>query len=92
MPCVSYARYLGKLFYPVNLSFYPYNGEWKMSRVLLAGLLLFGPLPFGVPRTAEAALFAGRLAVVCGGLWSPVSGLIQVGEQAMADRYMYVCR
>ena len=86
---VSYARYLGKLFYPVNLSFYPYDGGWKVATVVLAGLLLLG-LSFLLfqGRQKQPYLLVGWLWFV--GTLVPVIGLIQVGEQAMADRYIYL--
>jgi tetratricopeptide (TPR) repeat protein len=86
---VSYARYLGKLFYPVNLSFYPDHGGWKLSVVLLAGLLLLGlSLLIFQGRQKQPYMLVGWLWFV--GTLVPVIGLVQVGEQAMADRYMYL--
>jgi cytochrome c-type biogenesis protein CcmH/NrfG len=86
---VSYARYLGKLFYPVNLTFYPFNGGGKMTTVLLAGLLLLG-LSFWVfqARQKQPYLLVGWLWFV--GTLVPVIGLVQAGAQAMADRYTYL--
>jgi uncharacterized membrane protein YhaH (DUF805 family) len=86
---VSYVRYLGKLFYPVNLSFYPDHGGWKLPVVLLAGLLLLG-ISFLVfqGRQKQPYLLVGWLWLV--GTLVPVIGLVQVGEQAMADRYTYL--
>jgi len=46
----------------------------------------FGAFIYG---SAAPSLFADRVAVVCGTL-VPVIGLVQVGEQSMADRYTYV--
>src|SRR5262249_40562953 len=38
---VSYARYLGKTFWPVNLSvLYPHPGHWPMWSVIASGVLL----------------------------------------------------
>ena len=87
---VSYARYIGKMFWPKNLSIlYPHPGHWLAWQVMVsAGLLL--------AVSAAVILMARRrpyLAV--GWLWFcgtlvPVIGLIQVGIQSMADRYTYV--
>jgi tetratricopeptide (TPR) repeat protein len=86
---VSYARYLGKLFYPVNLTFYPYSGGWKPATVLLAGLLLLGLSILAFQRRQrQPYLLTGWLWFV--GTLVPVIGLVQVGAQAMADRYMYL--
>lgn len=86
----SYGRYLGKLFYPVDLSaIYPYVriddwGQTGMLALVLAGvtaLCLRG--------------FRTRPWLVVGWFWYlgmslPIIGLIQVGEAAMADRYTYL--
>jgi tetratricopeptide (TPR) repeat protein len=87
---VSYARYLGKLFWPTNLAvLYPFSRHLPLAEVLGAAMLLL--IICGV---------AGRLArshppLLVGWLWFvitlvPVIGLVQVGEQAMADRYSYI--
>src|SRR5204862_7497562 len=45
---VSYVRYLGKLFWPTNLSIiYPHPGSWPAAEVAGAGLLI-GALSLGV--------------------------------------------
>ena len=87
---ISYCRYLGKLFWPTDLAvFYPYPGYWPMEQVLLAGVLMVG---------ISALLFVKRRRypfLLMGWLWFcgtlvPVIGLVQAGEQAMADRFTYV--
>ena len=86
---VIYCRYLGKLFYPVNLSFYPNSEGWAMHTVLLAGLLLLGISVFAYSRRRQQPyLLVGWLWFV--GTLVPVIGLIQGGWHAMADRYMYI--
>jgi tetratricopeptide (TPR) repeat protein len=87
---VSYCRYLGKLFWPVDLAvFYPHPGYWPVVQVLLAGGLVLGisVLVF-VKRRRYPFMLMGWLWF-CGTL-VPVIGLVQVGEQAMADRYAYI--
>jgi protein O-mannosyl-transferase len=87
---VSYCRYLGKLFWPVNLAaFYPPVGHWPGMVVVLCGLFL---LAFSI-----VAIALRRRSPYClvGWLWFlgtlvPVVGLIPAGEQSMADRYSYV--
>ena len=87
---VSYCRYLGKLLYPLHLSaFYPHPVHWSAGVVLLAcALLLSISIAVVIVRRTRPWLliawfwFAGTLV--------PVIGLVQVGEQAMADRYTYV--
>jgi tetratricopeptide (TPR) repeat protein len=88
---LAYVGYLGKAFWPVDLAvYYPHPG----AGVSVAGALGAGALLLGL---TALALGPGRrrpyLAV--GWLWYlgtlvPVIGLVQVGGQAMADRYTYV--
>jgi protein O-mannosyl-transferase len=87
---VSYARYLGKTFWPHALaSPYPHPGHWEMSLVIFSAALVIG-------LSAIAVLFARRFPFVfTGWFWFvgtliPVIGLVQVGNQAMADRYTYL--
>ena len=87
---VSYTGYLQHTFYPVGLAaFYPYPAHlpaWKIVASLFVLLavstvaILFGP--------KHRYLLVGWLWYL--GMLVPVIGLIQVGEQAMADRYTYL--
>lgn len=87
---VSYGRYLGKFLWPQTLSvLYPHPGEWPAMQVLFCTALLLGII------VAVMALARRRPFLLVGWLWFlgtmvPVIGLIQVGIQAMADRYMYL--
>lgn len=87
---VSYARYLLKMFWPFNLATpYPHPGHWPVGEVILAALLL-GILTLTVLWFGRRSPFA-----IVGWLWFlgmlvPVIGIIQVGEQSMADRYTYL--
>ena len=87
---ISYCRYLGKLFWPTDLAvFYPHPGYWPMEQVLLAGGLMLGiSVLLFVKRRRYPFLLMGWLWF-CGTL-VPVIGLVQSGEQAMADRFTYV--
>ncbi len=88
---VACAAYLGKTIWPVGLAvYYPYpSGGHPPSAILgAAGLLIL---------LTAAALWAGRTKGYwfTGWLWYlvtllPVVGVVQVGRQAMADRYTYV--
>jgi Flp pilus assembly protein TadD len=88
---VAYGRYLGKTFAPVGLSAYYPHAEETLPLGLTAGTLLGLCL-----ATALVVLVRHRrpwLAV--GWFWFagtlvPVIGLVQVGQQAIADRYTYV--
>jgi len=87
---VSYCRYLGKFFWPSGLcALYPYPDHWLPSEVLLAGLfvLTFSALGFAL-RRRHPYLLTGWLWYL--GTLVPVLGLVSVGAQAMADRYVYL--
>jgi tetratricopeptide (TPR) repeat protein len=87
---VSYCRYLGKLFWPTKLAvFYPRPGHWPLAEVLLAGGLLVGlSVLFWWQRRRHPFLLMGWLWFL--GTLVPVIGLVQVGKQALADRYAYI--
>ena len=85
---VSYVRYLGKAIWPSHLAFmYPHSwfAVWQVCAALLLLLVI------------TALVFAGRRHryLLVGWLWFvgtmvPMIGLVQVGAQAMADRYAYL--
>lgn len=87
---VSYCRYLGKLFFPVNLAaFYPHPVYWPVLAIVGASVALLA--------ISITALRLGRTHpwFLVGWLWFlgtavPVIGLVQVGAQSMADRYTYI--
>jgi len=88
---LSYVNYIGKMIWPHRLAvLYPHPGSsLSMWQAAGAGLLL-ACLSIA---TVRAALRHPYLAV--GWFWYlgtllPVIGLVQVGSQAMADRYTYV--
>jgi hypothetical protein len=87
---ISYCRYLGKLFWPSDCAFfYPYPRYWPWEEVLLASAFLAGvTLMFWIKRREHPYWLTGWLWY-CGTLL-PVIGLVQVGRQAMADRYTYL--
>jgi tetratricopeptide (TPR) repeat protein len=84
----AYAGYLVKAFWPVHLAvFYPLQPPSGLAVAGAAGLLL--GLSALVWRLAPA-----RPYLAVGWLWYlgtlvPVIGLVQVGDQALADRYTY---
>ena len=87
---VSYAAYIGKMFWPRHLAgLYLHSGQWPGWQVALAALLLLA--------LSVLALLQGRRRpwLPVGWFWYlgtlvPVIGLVQVGMQSMADRYTYV--
>jgi tetratricopeptide (TPR) repeat protein len=88
--CIATARYLEVFFAPHGFAaYYPYPAQLDHGAVVLSALLLIGVTAtlVGIRRAAPYALvgwlwFLGTLV--------PVSGLVQVGGQSMADRYTYV--
>lgn len=86
---VSYTRYLMKTVYPSNLSvFYPYEGiAWWEALAALAVLTVISLFVWRA-RVYRPWLAAGWFWFVVTLL--PVIGIVQVGMQSMADRYMYV--
>jgi tetratricopeptide (TPR) repeat protein len=87
---VSYLVYTVKMFWPTGLAvFYPYPADVPVWQAALAGLVLVSVTAL-VLRS-----FRDRPYLAVGWLWYlgtlvPVIGLVQVGAQARADRYMYV--
>lgn len=88
--CVSYARYLGKTVWPDRLAvFYPYPGALAVWKVILSvALLVFITIAVLAMRRRNPAPLVGWLWFL--GMLVPVIGLVQVGQQSMADRYSYL--
>ena len=87
---ISYAHYVGATFGPRRLAaYYPYESKEPVSEIMLA-------CGFLVLITVMAVWFAKRRPyLLVGWLWFlgmlvPVIGLVQVGDQAWADRYTYL--
>ncbi len=88
---VGYATYLRALAWPAGFgAFYPHLGDALPSVTIAAStalLLACTCVACACART-RPHLFVGWFWFL--GLIVPVSGLFQVGEQAMADRYTYL--
>ncbi len=87
---VSYARYLGKNFWPVNLSaFYTLPDRWPAGVISFSILLIVG-ISVGVicARARRPYLLVGWFWFL--GTLVPMIGLVQVGLQSLADRYTYI--
>ncbi len=88
---VSYVKYIVMMFLPRHLAvFYPLYGEkldaWRVSAAfILLMIITICVIRFG---SKYRYLPVGWLWYL--GTLVPVIGLVQVGEQAMADRYTYV--
>jgi protein O-mannosyl-transferase len=87
---VAYATYLWKMVWPSHLApLYPHPGDSLAAwQVAISVILLLG-VTWAVLR------FRSKRYFLTGWLWFlgtlvPVLGLVQVGDQAMADRYAYI--
>ena len=87
---VAYSAYLGKLFWPSDLAIlYPHPRAFSVWPVAAAALLLAVlTATVFVLRRRQPALIVGWLWFI--GTLVPVIGLVQVGNQALADRYTYI--
>jgi hypothetical protein len=88
---VSAARYLGQTLWPKDLAvFYPHPGRTLSAAEVAVAALLLAAVTLAAVHAARR-----RPYVLAGWGWylltlSPVLGLVQVGSQAMADRYTYI--
>lgn len=87
---ISYVQYIVKFLYPIKLGiFYPYPEGvpgWK----LIASIMVLTAVSW-----AAIKLINRKPWFIVGWLWFlgtlvPVIGIVQVGIQSMADRYMYL--
>jgi Flp pilus assembly protein TadD len=86
----AYAVYLGQTFWPVRLAvFYPFPAEIPMWKPVLGAALI-------IAVSAITWRFRGsRPYLIVGWAWFlitllPIIGIVQVGAQSHADRYMYL--
>ncbi|MBF0518148.1 MAG: tetratricopeptide repeat protein [Nitrospirae bacterium] len=87
---VSYVKYVYKIFYPVDLAcLYPLPRTIPLLQPVLALLALVVVSAIAVLTIKKAPyIFTGWFWFVITML--PVIGLIQVGNQSMADRFTYI--
>jgi len=84
---VAYTQYLGKAVWPTHLAFfYPHASRFR--HVWLESLLLLAITVLAVASKNRRYLAVGWLWFL--GTLVPMIGLLQVGGQAMADRYAYL--
>lgn len=86
---VAYVRYMGKVVWPSRLAaFYP-HAEHLPAWQIVGSFVLLALITTGVlMRRQQRYLMAGWFWFL--GTMIPMIGLVQVGEQAMADRYAYL--
>ena len=87
----SYFEYVRQMFWPADLiPFYVHpEGRLEMWRLLLAAIVLIALTAIAFMRRRKNPY------LIVGWLWYlimliPVIGIVQVGNQSMADRYLYV--
>ena len=87
---MSYVRYISKIFCPTQLALiYPYPHSWPLAGVIIAAaVLIVLTIVFVFQAKQFPYLAAGWFWFL--GTLVPAIGLVQVGVQAMADRYMYL--
>jgi tetratricopeptide (TPR) repeat protein len=88
---VSYVLYIGKLFWPHNLTiYYPFPASIPFLHVVLSSVMLLGVTAASIVYIKKYPyLFTGWFWYL--GTLVPVSGLMQVGLwPAMAERWVYV--
>ncbi len=87
---VSYARYIGKTIWPADLCIlYPHPGVWAWWKIAGAGLLLVLITVLAWRRRRDYPYLTVGWFWFLGTL-VPAIGIVQVGIQAMADRFAYV--
>jgi len=88
---VSYVEYLRNIVWPHELSiFYPHPGnELPFWKVILCAFFLIGLTTWVVKNIPRAPYLAVGWFWYLGSL-VPIIGIVQVGAQAMADRFVYI--
>ncbi|MAE62440.1 MAG: hypothetical protein CMJ49_13920 [Planctomycetaceae bacterium] len=92
---MSYVRYLGRTIWPDDLAamyphpFHPGGTPWANVWVIIAAVALI------ITTVTVLILWRRRPYLAVGWLWYlgtlvPVIGIVQVGSQAMADRFTYL--
>jgi len=86
----AYLIYLIKMVYPVDLAvFYPYPTAIAQWKIMVAISVLIALMVAAISNIRKSPWMTIGLLWYFGTL-VPVIGIIQVGRQAMADRYTYI--
>lgn len=85
----SYALYLGKTFWPWSLAIpYPYRYGMSTPALALSAVVMLAITAIVIRYRERRSLFVGWFWFT--GMLVPVIGLVQIGNQGMADRYTYL--
>ena len=88
---VSYVSYVLKAIWPHKLAvFYPHPGNTLLSWQIAGGALMIVAACYLAIRSAKKYPYIPVGLFWYLGTLVPVIGLVQVGDQAMADRYTYI--
>ena len=88
---ISYVSYVYKAIWPHNLTaFYPHPGNSLPLWQVFGAILLIGGASFLAIRSLKKYPYIAVGLFWYLGMLVPVIGLVQVGPQAMADRYTYI--
>jgi tetratricopeptide (TPR) repeat protein len=87
---IGVPRYLASMVWPTDLAvLYPHPGHWPLWQVAAAaGFVAVVTAACWLARRRTPYLLVGWLWFL--GMLLPVSGVVQVGFQSMADRYTYL--
>lgn len=87
---LSYVLYIKKFFWPFDLAIiYPYNHDIPAWQIILSLMVLIAVTIYSCENfRKQPYLFTGWFWYL--GTLVPVIGIVQVGDQAMADRYAYI--
>ena len=87
---IGYSIYLKQFLLPTDLAvFYPFDKSWSIRELIFPFILLIGWIGFAFTQSSNRSLVVAGLACYMATLL-PVIGLVQVGAQSHADRYMYI--
>lgn len=87
---VSYMKYIQKIFFPHNLAiYYPFDYSIPLWQIICAIFFIIAMFFFSYKSLGTRPWFSiGWFWYV--GTLVPVIGIVQLGSQSIADRYMYV--
>jgi protein O-mannosyl-transferase len=85
---VSYVRYIGKAIWPSRLALMYTHSSFAQWQIVAASLLLLAITVMVIAGRSHRYLVVGWFWFL--GTLVPMIGLVQVGAQAMADRYAYL--